>query len=255
MQAKYTCRLRGREVAVIIDPMNNTYSKGILGASALKYIAALAMLIDHVAWLYLPIDTAAGQLAHTVGRLTMPVMCYFLAEGFYKTKSTAKYAARLFIFALLAQPGFTLAGFGGGNVMFTLLLGLLALWACQLRVHPALSALAVLAAAGLSVFCDWPVFGVLFVLIFGLRRDDARMTRAVRFAAYGVVALASVVFSAWTLGAYWRYSAFQLGTLLAPALLMLYNGERGRGGALSKWFFYVFYPAHLLALGLIHTFS
>ena len=43
---------------------------------------------------------------------------------------------------------------------------------------------------------------------------------------------------------------FQFGVLLAAPLLMLYNGERG-GGKYSKWFFYIFYPAHLLIIALI----
>ena len=40
----------------------------------------------------------------------------------------------------------------------------------------------------------------------------------------------------------------QLATLLAIPLLLCYNGQKGRGGAFNKWFFYVFYPLHLLAL-------
>ena len=39
-------------------------------------------------------------------------------------------------------------------------------------------------------------------------------------------------------------------------ILYLYNGQRTGGGrSFSKWFFYTFYPAHLLVLGLIRILS
>ncbi|MBO6017570.1 MAG: protein TraX, partial [Oscillospiraceae bacterium] len=41
---------------------------------------------------------------------------------------------------------------------------------------------------------------------------------------------------------------FQFGGLLAPLLLKRYNGERGSAAAFHKWFFYAFYPLHLLLL-------
>ena len=226
---------------------------GHISASAIKYIAALAMLVDHIAWLFLPLDTLAAQAAHFFGRLTMPLMCFFLAEGFRKTSSREKYMARIFAFALVSQPAFAFA-FGSGytlNVLFTLLLGLLALYVCEKRPKSLASTLAVIAAVELSNFCDWPIFGVLFILIFGLEWKDAAITVRRRIMCYCAVAIVSVGAAAYSLGDSWIYAAHQLGTLAAPVLMHLYNGERGRGGAFSKWFFYVFYPAHLLILGVI----
>lgn len=44
---------------------------------------------------------------------------------------------------------------------------------------------------------------------------------------------------------------YQWMMVFALPLLFLYNGELGRGGPLAKWFFYVFYPAHLWIIYLI----
>ena len=46
-------------------------------------------------------------------------------------------------------------------------------------------------------------------------------------------------------------SLVSLGAYLPLALLALYNGQRGGQGKLSKWFFYWYYPLHLLALGFL----
>ena len=56
-----------------------------LTAFQLKLIAITAMLIDHLAWYYVDLDTGLGQLLHMVGRLTAPIMCFFIAEGYRHT--------------------------------------------------------------------------------------------------------------------------------------------------------------------------
>ena len=44
--------------------------------------------------------------------------------------------------------------------------------------------------------------------------------------------------------------SFQYGTLLALVPISMYNGERGnvRHNNLNRWFFYVYYPAHMVVL-------
>ncbi|MBQ8943615.1 MAG: conjugal transfer protein TraX, partial [Clostridia bacterium] len=46
------------------------------------------------------------------------------------------------------------------------------------------------------------------------------------------------------------YGVLQMFTFLSIPLLTLYNGERGKSKGM-KWLFYVYYPAHLVAVGLI----
>ena len=49
--------------------------------------------------------------------------------------------------------------------------------------------------------------------------------------------------------------SFQFSTLLALIPIMLYNGERGnvRHKNLNRWFFYIYYPAHMVLLLIILT--
>ena len=47
----------------------------------LKYIAIIAMTIDHLAWLLYPglVKEPIPVIMHIVGRLTAPIMWYFIA--------------------------------------------------------------------------------------------------------------------------------------------------------------------------------
>ena len=52
------------------------------------------------------------------------------------------------------------------------------------------------------------------------------------------------------------YGVLQLGVVLSLPILRLYNGTRGKSPAVNrfmKWFFYLYYPAHLLVIGLLRT--
>ena len=51
-----------------------------LTGGGLKLIAIVCMLIDHIAWAFIPTVSAAGIVMHTLGRITAPVMCFMLAK-------------------------------------------------------------------------------------------------------------------------------------------------------------------------------
>ena len=87
-----------------------TRTKG-LTATALKTIAIAAMTADHVAWLLFPgYDRHALPLIlHLIGRLTCPVMCFFVAEGYHYTHDVKKYTRRLLLLALVSHFAYVLA--------------------------------------------------------------------------------------------------------------------------------------------------
>ena len=223
-----------------------------LNRNQLKYLAVLAMLADHIAWAFLPTWSLAGQLLHVIGRFTAPAMLFFLVEGYIHTRSLRRYACRILLFALISwvpcslfEKGYWLYPYFG--MLWTMLLGLvgLRLWD-QSRMSAFGKSLSVFGLCLLSLLGDWPVFGVILPLVFFEFRERERE----KWRMYIIICLC---FAAAALLLSGRRQIFQFGMLFAPLLLKHYNGERGSGATFHKWFFYVFYPAHLLVIWWLKT--
>ena len=152
------------------------------------------------------------------------------------------------------------------NVLFTLLLGLCALWVEDNVQNALLRGAALVGLCLLSMTADWFCFGIFFVLSFGRNRGNFKR-QALWFTLSSLAAIlflstpyleAISLYGAENIRweAFWRgyfcTVGIQAGTLLALPLLKLYNGQRG-GGRYGKWLFYVFYPAHLLVLGILQV--
>lgn len=66
-------------------------TKGIrLNRNQLKYLVIITMLIDHITWAFVPIDSILGQVMHFIGHLTGSTMAYFVAEGYHYTRNVKK---------------------------------------------------------------------------------------------------------------------------------------------------------------------
>ena len=95
-----------------------------MNANHLKLIAIIAMTIDHIADLLYPgmPNNMISNIMHIIGRLTAPIMFFFICEGFYYTKSLKKYIVRLFIFSIISHFaycyafGINIIPFIGGNI-------------------------------------------------------------------------------------------------------------------------------------------
>ena len=199
----------------------------------LKLLAMLAMTADHIGAVFFP----EIPLPRWIGRLAMPVLCFFIGEGLRHTRSPRRYLLRLTGFALLSELPFDLAFYGGiewghQNVYFTLALGLLALWAIQSRgMEGWLLALTAALAAEL-LGCDYGMYGVLLILLL----DRFHSARSEQLAGAALLNLAFFGLQTQTL------------SLIALPLLWLYNGKRGRD---DRRLFYLYYPAHLCVLGIL----
>ena len=199
----------------------------------LKLLAMLTMTADHIGAVFFP----EIPLLRWIGRLAMPVLCFFIGEGLRHTRSPRRYLLRLTGFALLSELPFDLAFYGGiewghQNAYFTLALGLLALWAIQSRgMEGWLLALTAALAAEL-LGCDYGMYGVLLILLL----DRFHRARSEQLAGAALLNLAFFGLQTQTL------------SLIALPLLWLYNGKRGRD---DRRLFYLYYPAHLCVLGIL----
>lgn len=90
----------------------DTIKKTGLNSNEIKLIAIIAMTIDHVTWLLFPGCQKIWwvMLLHAIGRLTAPIMWFFIAEGFHYTRNVKKYIARLFVFAVISHFAYNFAG-------------------------------------------------------------------------------------------------------------------------------------------------
>ena len=184
---------------------NNTLSRPgfSLSGTALKRIACLSMLIDHIGAALLENglfrQNAVWQggvrldfVMRMAGRLAFPIYCFLLVEGFVHTHDFRKYALRMLGFALLSEFPFDWAFFSGvwwghQNVYFTLLLGLLAMKALDTfrtgegtpDARGILCAAACTGAAAL-LRCDYDVMGMAPVSYTHLAGRQARTCRSRR---------------------------------------------------------------------------
>lgn len=226
-----------------------------MNRNTLKYIAVIAMLTDHIALAFIGMNNPAGVIMRVIGRLTAPIMCYFLAEGFFHTRSKKKYGTRLLAFALISQVPFSYLLTGRLlssrlNMMFTLFFCFMIL-VCFEKIGNRF--LRILACLGIFLLCtksDWGIVAPLWVIVFTAFRDDKKKMNI----CYLIVCLfwtARSISLAVGDGDIWYSGLWQAGTILALPILSIYNGEPGKSSKLSKWFFYWFYPIHILIIAVV----
>ena len=246
---------------------SNIYHGKLLNRDEIKYIAMLTMLLNHIANIFLEPGTALYTLFVNIGYFTAPVMCWFLVEGYYYTRSKKRYAARLALFTAISEIPFCLAfsemftgerviSFCGFNMIFTLLLCFCILLVREYVRNPAGRFALIFAVFLVSMFSDWALLAPAFTLLFDMARGDREKTKSAFLKAYALYALVNFYPGPGLTGLLTgliRAALSASGVLLAGiAVLYLYNGKRGeRGQRFSKWFFYLFYPVHLLILGVI----
>lgn len=241
---------------------NKEGARTFLPMSVLKLIAIMAMLIDHLAWGYLDDHTAGAQVMHVIGRLTLPIMCFGIAEGFRRTSNISKYCLRLLIFGVISSaPFYMFFGkmYGGRvNIILDLLMALLVLIIQNdpntgKRTRIIGTALLITASALIG---GWPVLPILYVMIFYYFREDFRKI-AIWFSSVTVAMVLGITafwflnnrFGWVVLDWSWEDKLYLLGFILPLFLIYRYNGKRDLSNfRMPSWLFYFFYPVHLLAL-------
>lgn len=229
-----------------------------LSANALKLIAIGAMTADHLVWTLVPGYSCVWWvlLVHFAGRVTAPIMWFFIAEGYHHTRSVKKYALRLFGLAFVSHfaylfcfgiPLVPKSVFNGTGVVWSLAWGLVLLWVNdQERIRPWVKMLLILFVCLITFPADWSCVAAMAVLFIGSNRGNFRAQMVWMMVWTLVYALVYLFFIDPV------YGLLQLGTCLSIPLLGCYNGTRGTWRGMGK-LFYLYYPSHLAALGLLRV--
>ena len=237
--------------------MDHASQKG-LNADQIKLIAILAMTVDHLAWVLFPGTNPSWYafVLHAIGRLTAPIMWYFVAEGSFHTRNIKRYAGRMFLFAILSHFAFCYAFgipmlplstgvFNQTSVMWSLA------WAVMLiaifrqeNVPDWAKILSILPICLITFPADWSSIAVMCPFFLHQHRGDFR--KQMFHLALWVLVYAVVYFIFLDR----LYGILQLFTLMTIPILARYNGQKGSWKGM-KWFFYLYYPAHMVLIGVM----
>lgn len=212
--------------------MNQRWNIQCLDSFQLKCIAIVSMALDHTGAVLYP-----SQIwLRCLGRIAFPIFCFLIVEGFFHTHDVRRYMGRLGVFALISEIPYDLAFRGvpleydHQNVFFTLLIGIGMMVLLERNREWPVKAVILLLAMWLAVLIrsDYNFRGVLLIFVFYIFHESRWL--------------------AVTAGGLWNFlyqGVIQKYGVLSVLPLALYNGERGRK---MKYFFYIFYPVHLLLL-------
>ena len=272
----------------------NQIRKG-LSAHNLKLICITSMFIDHIAAVLIMRWIAEGgnwdtafmgtgitvyqlyRIFKSIGRLALPMYCFFLVEGFFHTRNRRKYASRLLVFALISEipfdwafntyPKITPSGIinlmpelGHQNIFFTLFIGFMMMWGMD-EIRKRIDTLNIS-----TNFIKLLFKGIAFLFILIAASVTATVLKT-DYVSICIIAIAAIYVVYLPNGSdskpvkLRQMIGFALGTLvlcMASSLghfgffalipMYLYNGQRGRQ---NKYFFYAFYPVHLLLLAIV----
>lgn len=250
-------------------PINSPIIKkpfGGLTANMLRTIAVIFMLSDHI-W---ATALSFGDWMTYIGRMAFPIFAFQIAEGFVHTSNFKKYALRLLGFAVITEIPFNLFYSSRWfnpyhqNVLFTLLLGLLAIKVIDgLKKDRSLKNIALsvlwlglIILASVVGFVDYNHYGVLTVIMFYLMRDFpfAWLGQLIGMILINIVIFEGLVFPVEIFGKTFEIPS-QGFAVFALIPIWLYGNRKGKSSKILQYGFYAFYPLHMLVLFLIKHFS
>lgn len=239
---------------------------GYMTSAKLKTIALICMLIDHSAYLVAPFNSTIYFYMRLIGRIAFPIFIFIISESLYYTRSKNKFLMRLFIFSIISEFSFNLyfnylngsaPVFGSHNVFFTFSFAVLFIIMIEeicknKKLLIPLFCVILLGFVYSSVNyifiyfynfilnSDYGFYGVIFLMaLFHERKISIDNHMKIR-----MMTIFLMCFLLYGVSMYFVFAIFSL------ALIYMYNGEKGRG---HKYFFYLFYPVHLLILSFIYV--
>lgn len=231
-----------------------------LNANQIKLIAIVAMTVDHLTWTLFPGYNTEWYviLLHIIGRLTAPIMWFFIAEGYHYTHNVKKYMGRLFLLAFVSHFAynfcfgipfipFQTTVFNQTGVVWSLAWGLVLLYISDKPERKGWQkTLATIVICLITFPSDWSCIATMAILGIGTNRGNFKKQMSLMMFWTLMYAVVYFFFIDKV------YALIQLGTCLTIPFLKSYNGERGSFKGMGK-LFYVYYPLHLFLCGILRV--
>lgn len=239
------------------------FNFGFLSGNALKILACLLMLTDHIGMILFPGVSAL----RAAGRLSMPIFAFMFAEGCHYTRHKTRHFALVFALGLVTSAGISLVNERAeGNILITFSLSCLIIYSLALlkgaafahrpkAVAASSAALALSLGASVYLCCFSPVH-IEYGLAGALLPVTVRLSDFKSYGASGLLAelytpaTAFLLFFVGLVALTAALGGSQAYCLIAIVPLLMYSGKRGR--LRLKYLFYAFYPAHLAVLYAIY---
>lgn len=220
-----------------------------LDTNFIKLVAVISMFIDHFSKEFFPDNVFFAM----IGRIAFPLFAYCIVVGCLYTHDIKKYMIRLTVFGVISQPLFNLAfhpslqqfiqEFFSLNIFFTLLAGVLAVAACMnFRKHWWMLVIAV--AMEFFIGLDYGFNAIILMMVFYFCRKNS---------------ILSFILVTFLIGWGWGFRGDfitiagigldrQVFSVLALPFIYIHTNFHPK---INKYFFYIFYPAHLLLLFIV----
>lgn len=227
-----------------------------MSRNKLKLIAIAAMTLDHITML-IPDMIILNYIFHFAGRITAPIMCFFISEGYYYTSDIKKYICRLFLLSVISWIPYTVFQYEKivleFSVITDLLIGLIMVYIFDHQKHIFSKVILLFVLLSLTIFCDWSIFVPLWILIFHIyrcnvvRRNIGYMIIAVLYCLFVVASTGETSNLIWSGGVF--AVPFILSSYKQNKIDVRNNSFDNK--IINKWFFYIYYPLHLMILQLL----
>lgn len=239
--------------------LKNQSRIGIFSGNALKIIAAISMLLDHMGVLLFP----NLMILRYLGRVALPIFAFMIAEGCRYTRRKGRYFLLVFLLGFGCQAAYYVVSQSLYlNILLSFSLSILIIFALQtakkawfapslpffkraLQTLPFLAMLSTAVLLNLFFTFDYGIWGMLLpvfaALLHPAGEDTPKAVRRLDQNLFHVLCLTVGMMALIAVN-----QSRQWYSLLALPFLLLYSGKRGK--ASMKYFFYIFYPLHLVIL-------
>ncbi|HOA80418.1 MAG TPA: TraX family protein [Defluviitaleaceae bacterium] len=200
-----------------------------LNTDFLKLLAAIIMLIDHIGAVLFP----EIIILRIIGRISFPLFAYCLVVGFQYTSNIKKYALRLLLFSIVSQPIYVLVfnySWSRLNIMPTLLMGLILLYCLREKKWIIFG---ILITIVLFIDFSYGIEGILLIILFYVFREKKNLA---------IITTSLLLLKPLFYGHIQGFAVLSIPFIFSNTNIKV---------KINKYFFYLFYPLHLLVLLII----